>query len=74
MDEYLEKLRKLPVERLEKLVKNYRVTIANLEARIHDANIVALNSVVDYSQQEVSKKRAELAIIEQILQEKKAEK
>jgi hypothetical protein len=73
MDEYLYKLEKLSIERLEMLVKLYTKTIQQLQLRIRDATVVALNSVIEYSQQEVARKQAELLEIEKILEAKRLE-
>jgi hypothetical protein len=73
MDEYLYKLEKLSIERLEMLVKLYNKTIQHLQLRIRDATVVALNPVIEYSQQEVARKQAELLEIEKILEAKRLE-
>lgn len=70
MDEYLQKLEKLPTARLEGLVKNYHKTIQSLEDRIRDAKVVGMYQIVDYSQQEVDKKKIEVATIENILEKR----
>jgi hypothetical protein len=69
MEDYREKIEKLPLERLTKLAQAYRVTIRQMESYQQDARIVAIMDVVDYTEVELAKKRAELAEIERLIQQ-----
>ncbi len=68
MEDYREKVGKLPLEKLHMLVKVYKKTIRDLELQRRDAELVAMLTIVEYSDQELGKKRAELAEIEQIIE------
>lgn len=77
MEEYRNKLEKLSVQRLQALVDRYRETIARMEFGQREAkaagNYISLNSLIDYTEQELIKKREELVEIERLLAERKAE-
>jgi hypothetical protein len=68
MEDYREKIEKLPPERLRNLIAAYRITIRKLEEYNRDANTVAFLNVADYTGSELAKKKAELAEIEKILE------
>ncbi len=67
MDDYFYKLESLPIARLEMLVKAYTKTIQSLEKRLREATFVAMDTDVIYCQQELDKKRPELARVERLL-------
>ena len=68
MEDYREKIEKLPPERLRNLIAFYRTTIQKLEEYNRDARTVAFLNVADYTGSELAKKKAELAEIEKILE------
>ena len=68
MEDYHEKIEKLPPERLRNLIAAYRATIQKLEEYNREAQMVAFLHVADYTGRELAKKKAELAEIEKILE------
>lgn len=68
MEDYREKIEKLPPERLRNLIAFYRTTIQKLEEYNREAQMVAFLNVADYTGSELAKKKAELAEIEKILE------
>lgn len=73
MEDYREKIEKLPLERLVMLAEVYRNTIRQIEDYRRDAEIVAFNNVVKYTDGELAKKKTELAEIESIIARLKKE-
>jgi hypothetical protein len=71
MEDYRLKIENLPTEKLRDLADRYRKTIARLEAQQQDARIVAMQSVLEYTEQELTKKRHDLTEIEQLLTARK---
>ncbi len=67
MEDYREKIGQLPKEKLVKLILAYQKTIKQLEATYKEATMVAMLSIADYSETELTKKKTELAEIENIL-------
>jgi hypothetical protein len=65
--DYLEKIEKLSILQLEGLVERYTKTISSLQRNRDDAQIVALTSLIEFNDKEIQKKKAELAVIQQIL-------
>ncbi len=72
MEDYLNKIKGLPLERLEHLAAAYRETIAKINSTLREASIVGMGSIVEYNQHEVDKKKAELTEIERLIAELKA--
>lgn len=70
MEDYIEKIRKLPDERLKLLSDNYRKTLAQLSDQYRLSIQAAMITVADYTKAEIDKKQAELDIIEQIIKER----
>lgn len=70
MDEYIEKIRQLPDDRLIALIKVYRKTLSSLNEHYRQTIQVAMLTIADYTKSEIDKKQAELAVIEKILQER----
>lgn len=70
MDEYREKLAKLPLDRLKDLAKAYEKTIHYHQVTLRDATIVGMTKVIDYNQVELDKKTSELAEIQKLIQER----
>ena len=75
LEDYHKKLENLPAQKLHDLAERYRKTIAKREAQQRDArivsNMISMLSVVEYTEQELGKKRGELAEIELLLTERK---
>lgn len=70
MEDYREKIEKLPIERLQKLVSAYNETIRQLQERHKQAMLVAMLKDAEYSTSELIKKNEELAKIKQILEKR----
>ena len=70
MEDYLEKIEKLPTEKLVALVKVYQATIKGLQEQYDQAMMVAMITVADYTQGELTKKKSELGQIEQMIKER----
>lgn len=70
MEDYIEKIKLLPDERLVALIKVYRKTIASLNEHYRQTIMVAMLTIAEYTKTEIDKKLAELAVIEKILQER----
>jgi|GEM_PF-1741708 len=67
LKDYLQKIEKLSTIQLEGLVERYSKTIAGLQRNRDDAHIVALSTLIEYNDGEIQKKKAELAVLQQIL-------
>lgn len=70
MQDYIEKIRQLPDDRLQSLIDGYRKTLDKLNEQHRMAVQAAILTVADYTQDEIDKKQAELAAIEKILLER----
>lgn len=70
MEDYIEKIKQLPDDRLQALIEVYRKTIAQLNEQYRQTIQVAMLTIAEYTKEEIDKKQAELAIIEKILQER----
>jgi hypothetical protein len=67
MEDYRAKVEKLSPEKLQDLAERYRKTITRLELDLREARAAAIMTVVDYKEQELNKKRQELAEVEKLL-------
>ena len=63
LKDYLQKIEKLDNERLVELARKYRDTIETLKQNRREAEIVAFNTVVNYSNSELKKKQEELEVL-----------
>lgn len=70
MEDYIEKIKQLPDERLQSLIKGYRKTLEGLTNQYKLAVQAAIITVADYTRIEMDKKQAELEAIEKILAER----
>jgi tRNA(Phe) wybutosine-synthesizing methylase Tyw3 len=70
LKDYLQKIEKLDNERLVELARKYRDTIETLKQNRREAEIVAFNTVVNYSNSELKKKQEELEVLEKLLEER----
>jgi hypothetical protein len=70
MEDYIEKIKQLPDDRLRALIEVYRKTIAQLNEQYRQTVQVAMLTIAEYTKVEIEKKQAELAIIEKILQDR----
>jgi hypothetical protein len=70
MEDYIEKIRKLPDQRLQSLIEGYRKTIGMLDEQYRMAIKTAMIPVADYTKLEIDKKQAELEAIEKMLAER----
>ncbi|MEI6045156.1 MAG: hypothetical protein WCS37_12465 [Chloroflexota bacterium] len=71
MEDYRLKIENLPTKKLQDLADRYRKTIAHLEAQQKDARFVAIQTVLEYTERELTKKRQDLIEIEQLLLDRK---
>lgn len=75
MEDYRDKLEGLTLERLQALARRYRETIAKMEYGQREAraagSYISLAELVDYTDQEIAKKREDLAEIERLLAKRK---
>lgn len=71
MEDYIEKIRQLPDERLRSLIAGYRKTLDKLNEQNLLAVKAAIMTVADYTRLEMDKKQAELEVIEKILAERR---
>ena len=74
MEDYREKLEKLPPERLIQLVKVYQNTIKGLQEQYDQATMVAMITVADYTKTQLDQKKAELAQIQELLKQHQTDK
>ncbi len=70
MEDYIEKIRQLPSDRLQSLADGYRKTISQLDEQYRMSVKAAMIPVADYTRVEIDKKQAELEAIEKILAER----
>jgi hypothetical protein len=70
MEDYIEKIKQLPDDRLRALIEVYRKTIAQLNEQYRQTVQVAMLTIAEYTREEIEKKQAELEIIEKILQDR----
>ncbi|MDB5079053.1 MAG: hypothetical protein JWP00_977 [Chloroflexi bacterium] len=70
MEEYIEKIKKLPDDRLQALIENYRKTLTYLNTHYKQTIQVAMLLIADYTKVEMDKKQAELAILEKLMEER----
>jgi hypothetical protein len=68
MEDYIDKIKLLPDDRLKALIEVYRKTIAQLNEQYRQTVQVAMLTIAEYTKEEIEKKQAELAILEKILQ------
>jgi hypothetical protein len=68
MEDYIDKIKLLPDDRLRALIEVYRKTIAQLNEQYRQTVQVAMLTIAEYTKEEIEKKQAELAILEKILQ------
>ena len=71
MEDYRLKIENLPTNKLQDLADRYRKTIAHIEALQEDARCVAIQTVLEYTERELTKKRQDLIEIEQLLLDRK---
>lgn len=70
MEDYIEKIKQLPDDRLVSLIDGYRKTLAKLNEQHNMAVQAAMTNVADYARGEIEKKQAELVILEKLLAER----
>jgi hypothetical protein len=70
MEDYIDKIKLLPDDRLKALIEVYRKTIAQLNEQYRQTVQVAMLTIAEYTKEEIEKKQAELAILEKILQDR----
>ena len=71
MEDYIEKIRQLPDDRLQSLIDSYHKTLNKLNEQHRMAVQAAMLTVADYTRAEIDKKQAELETIEKILVERR---
>lgn len=70
MEDYIEKIKKLPDDRLTSLIDGYRKTLGKLNEQHRLAVQAAMINVADYTKGEIEKKEAELVVLEKLLAER----
>ncbi len=70
LKDYLHKIEKLSTEQLSDLAEKYRDTIRNLQKTKQEASVVAFTPTVNYTEEQLAQKQAELEIIEKLLIER----
>ncbi|MBN9388548.1 MAG: hypothetical protein J0I20_10890 [Chloroflexi bacterium] len=70
MEDYIEKIKQLPDDRLTSLIDGYRKTLDKLNEQHRMAVQAAMINVADYARGEIEKKQTELVILEKLLAER----
>ncbi len=70
LEDYKQKIENLPLDRLKNLAIQYGKTIRQLEIQRKEARYSANMRTVEYTDEQLAKKREELALIEAILENK----